>query len=358
MDAGLHMSVIRLRGIIWIVSILLTAGLGWYVYDIVVVFQRSVPLYEKAGVERVLMDVEDVKNSTRSLVKSQLIVKTFFDFDWSGKPAPVVVEAPEVEPLDVGPVYTPVEDILSVHYMEEDSTHAERSRVFVFYKSDSGVTGRVAEEGELLYPGASEGQPRDDGRPHRLADPHGNIWIKSITLADGVTFRFDDEERAEENLSTPKFDTELVIPRVDSDSAARLDGLSIPQSSRGATWRPEQTTQIGADTFQIGSQDATDLGENYAHYLANEVRHRRHRDPQTGKFDGIEIQSVTPGSIASRHGASEGDVIRSINGHPVTSVSEAITFAKNHEDEYSVWEVVISNRGVDRTVTYYSPSDG
>ena len=48
MDAGLHMSVIRLRGIIWIVSILLTAGLGWYVYDIVVVFQRSVPLYEKA----------------------------------------------------------------------------------------------------------------------------------------------------------------------------------------------------------------------------------------------------------------------------------------------------------------------
>ena len=87
------------------------------------------------------------------------------------------------------------------------------------------------------------------------------------------------------------------------------------------------------------------------------MRHRRHRDPKTGKFDGIEIQSVVSGSAAARHGAQEGDVIRSINGHPVTSVSEAITFVKNHEGEYSTWEVIVSNRGVERTVTYYSPSD-
>jgi len=352
------MSVTRLREIIWIVSILLTAGLGWYVYEIIDASRSGAALVDKGEVERNLQDVEDMSGPKHSLVDTQLIRKTFWDFDWSGKPAPVIVEAPKVEPIEAGPVYTPVSEILAVYFMQEDTTHPELSRAFVFYKSSSGVTGEEAELGQVLYPGDSDGQAHDERRPCRLPDPHSNIWVHSITLAEGVTFSFEDEERGNESLKTDEFQTELVIPKVDAESAIRPGVTTIPRGQRGVAWRPEQTTQIGSDSFQIGSQDAVDLGENYAHYLANEVRHRRHRDPQTGKFDGIEIQSVASGSIAARHGAAEGDVIRSINGHPVTSVSEAITFVKNHEDEYSVWEVIISNRGVERTVTYHSPSDG
>ena len=340
------MSVTRLREIIWIASGLLTVGLGWYVYDIVVVFNQAEPLYQKSEVERVLMDVADVTGPSRSLVRARLIEKTFFDFDWSGKPAPVVIDAPVVEPVAPGPVYTPIADILSVYYLEEDAQHADRSRAFVYYTSSSGVSGEVAVLGEVLH----AGDP--------LQAPHESVTVESITLQEGVVFAFADGERPTESMRTEEFDTELIIPKVDPDSAMRPGIIAIPQGRRGVAWRPAQTTQIGSDTYQIGSQDATDLSENYAHVLANEVRHRRHRDPKTGKFDGVEIQSVTPGSIAARHGAAEGDVIKSINGHPVTSVSEAITFAKNHEGEYSAWEVVISNRGVERTVTYYSPSDG
>jgi len=352
------MSVTRLREIIWIVSCLLTVGLGWYVYDIIVVARSEGALISVEKVKDTLQDVEDHSGPKHSLVDTELIVKSFRDFDWSGKPAPVVVEIVDPEPMDTGPVYTPVQEILAVYFLQEDSTHPERSRTFVFYKSDSGVTGKESELGAVLYPGDSEGQPHAENRPCRLADPHGYVWVKAITIAEGVTFQFDDEERPEESLRTEEFDTELVIPRVDPDSAIRPGVVSIPRGTRGSSWRPDQTTKIGSDSFQIGSQDAVDLAENYAHVLANEVRHRRHRDPQTGKFDGIEIQSVNSGSLAARHGAGEGDVIRSINGHPVTSVSEAITFVKNHEEEYSVWDVIISNRGVDRTVTYYSPSDG
>jgi C-terminal processing protease CtpA/Prc len=65
---------------------------------------------------------------------------------------------------------------------------------------------------------------------------------------------------------------------------------------------------------------------------------------------------VAVGSIAERHGAQEGDVIKSINGHPVTSVQEAITFAKNHANEYTVWKIVVENKGKSRTVIYESPS--
>ncbi|MAS53169.1 MAG: hypothetical protein CMJ44_00830 [Pimelobacter sp.] len=64
--------------------------------------------------ERVLLDVEDVSGPARSLVEAKLIRKTFFDFDWAGKPAPIVVEVAEVEPVNSGPVYTPVEEILSI----------------------------------------------------------------------------------------------------------------------------------------------------------------------------------------------------------------------------------------------------
>lgn len=340
------MSVTRLREIIWIVSLLLTTGLGIYVYDIIVVARNEGNLIDTAEVTKTLQDVEDFSGPKQSLVDTQLIRKTFWDFDWSGKPAPVVVEKPVAEPVVTGPVYTPIHEILAVYFVQEDRTNPERSRTFVVYDSSSGVTGKDAELGAVLVPGDA------------LADPYGNISVKSITIALGVTFQFEEEGREDESLKTDEFQTNLVIPKVDADSALRSGLIAIPQGQRGVAWRPEQTTQIGSDSFQIGSQDAVDLGENYAHYLANEVRHRRHRDPQTGKFDGVEIQSVTSGSIAARHGASEGDVIRSINGHPVTSVSEAITFVKNHEDEYSVWDVIISNRGVERTVTYYSPSDG
>ena len=352
------MSVTRLREIIWIASLLLTAGLGWYVYEIIAVAKAGGAEIDTKEVTRTLQDVEDYSGPKQSLVDTQLIRKTFWDFDWSGRPAPVVVEAPVIAPVESKPVYTPVAEILSIYFMQEDTAHPELSRAFVSYKSSSGVTGEAAELGQVLFPGDSDGAPFDERRPCRLAAPHDNIWVDSITLKDGVTFRFEEEGREAESLKTEEFETELEIPKVDPASARRPGMVSIPRGQLGVTYRPEQTTQIGTDTFQIGSQDAVDLGENYASYLANEVRHRRHRDPQTGKFDGIEIQSVAPGSIAARHGAAEGDVIRSINGHPVTSVSEAVTFVKNHQDEYSVWEIVISNRGAERTVTYHSPSDG
>ena len=48
-------------------------------------------------------------------------------------------------------------------------------------------------------------------------------------------------------------------------------------------------------------------------------------------------------------------MIKSINGTPVTQLSEAITFVKNNKDKYSTWEVVVENRGQTRTVIYETP---
>jgi len=339
------MNVSRLRNTIWIVSALLTAGLGWYVYEIVVVFRNSESLVASADVKRVLEDVEDESGPTRSLVSSQLVTETFYDFDWTGKPPSIVVEVDAPVAVDAEPIYVPIAEVLDVYFLQVDSAHPERSRTFIKYKTAANVEGEASTLGQVLSPGDS------------LAEPYEYATVASISFEDGVTFAFEDGDRPNESMRPEEYATELEIPKVDASSVLRPGVMSIPRGRRGASWRPTQTTKVGSDSFQIGLEDAEDLGENYAHILSNDVRHRRHRDPKTGKFDGIEIQSVESGSVAARHGAEEGDVIKSINGHPVTSVSEAITFVKNHKGEYSTWEVIVSNRGVDRTVTYYSPSE-
>jgi hypothetical protein len=49
-------------------------------------------------------------------------------------------------------------------------------------------------------------------------------------------------------------------------------------------------------------------------------------------------------------------VIKSINGHAVSSAQEAIHFAKTNADRYNTWEVEVENMGRTRTITYESPN--
>ena len=114
-------------------------------YEIIAVAKAGGAEIDTKEVTRTLQDVEDYSGPKQSLVDTQLIRKTFWDFDWSGRPAPVVVEAPVIAPVESKPVYTPVADILSIYFMQEDTAHPELSRAFVSYKSSSGVTGEAAE---------------------------------------------------------------------------------------------------------------------------------------------------------------------------------------------------------------------
>jgi C-terminal processing protease CtpA/Prc len=119
-------------------------------------------------------------------------------------------------------------------------------------------------------------------------------------------------------------------------------------------YRPGKTAQLGANRFRLGTEDVKEFGDRYTEILGREVETSRHQDPRTGKYDGIEIKSVKEGSIAARHGAQEGDVIKSINGHPVNSTQEAINFVKVNSNNYTTWEIVVENHGKTRTVTYES----
>jgi C-terminal processing protease CtpA/Prc len=108
---------------------------------------------------------------------------------------------------------------------------------------------------------------------------------------------------------------------------------------------PEHTLRVGPNTYKVGTEDAQYIGEHFDDILANQMRVEPHRDPRTGKRDGLELKEVKPDSVAAQHGAKSGDVIKAINGHPVKSQQEAIQFIKSNAKLYDKWEVLIDNMG-------------
>ena len=84
------------------------------------------------------------------------------------------------------------------------------------------------------------------------------------------------------------------------------------------------------------------------------------RIPGGGRSDegGVCVKEVNKDGSAWTSGViAPGDIIRSINGHPVSSVAEIVSFVREHENEYTTWEVEIENQGKIRTVTYESPPE-
>ena len=144
------------------------------------------------------------------------------------------------------------------------------------------------------------------------------------------------------------------LARIALSTRRRSRGIAIPVlgSLQGP---PLRTQRIGEDRYRVGLEDAEYIGENYAEILSQEVRVERHRDPRTGRYDGIEVKAVNPDSIAAQHGVQSGDVVKKINGHPVSSPQEAISFVKNNQHLYDKWEVEVWNKGQTRIVTYIPP---
>jgi hypothetical protein len=225
--------------------------------------------------------------------------------------------------------------------IQEDTTDPSNSSVFLAYELASQVRDPRPTD---CYLQTSE----------NLKEPLDYIRIEKISALEGVTFSFEDETRAHETLLPQAFQASPIVV-VDATGVRVRERLGIPDAPEPEVWRPERTHMRGKNEFVLGHEDMADLGQNFAEILSREVTTSRHRNPQTGHHDGIQVTGVRQGSIAARHGAQDGDVIKSINGEPVTSVPEAITYVKNNADRFTRWEIVVENKGRERTMVYNSP---
>jgi len=335
------MNISGIQNLIWLGSLAVGGYLGWYLYDFK---QNELELQARISDDVILEAVRDVvipEPEDHVEFDFPVVERIFHKMNWTGVPpvTPVVVEVAEDTPIEART--TPVSDLLDVLFVRAALFDPERSQTLVSYKAP-----------ELR---------RGDGIAtlligDQLPAPYGHIRVEAITEA-GVLFSFEGAEREAELVVPPEVKDGIKIVEAGADGALVPANVSAFKVLPDApSYNPTSTISIGRNKYRVGTDDAERFANDYASIIS-QVGHGRHRNPATGQYDGIEIKSVPPNSIAAAHGVKSGDVIKSINGHPVTSVQEAIQFAKNNSDQYSTWEIVVSNKGADRTMYYETPSN-
>lgn len=345
-DFGTAMNIFQIKALSWVVSAALAASLLLYVFDF---YSHRGELQTRkisAAEAREILESAQIPEGPRlSFNDARAVERAFLELNWSGErpPAP----APEVAPIEgpAAPIHRPMSEILSIQMLMEDTLNPDRGRAFIAYLPAANVTLVNSDLSIEIRVG------------EKLTKPHDYATVMAITTAEGVTFSFADEARPNESLAPKEFDASISIHVVgQGQNAIEAIRVNVPRLQRDL-WRPQHTTMTSDNTFVIGTEDAQNFADDYGGILAREVRHSRHRDPRTGKYDGIELKEVKSGGRVAAHGGQSGDIIKSINGHPVTSTAEAITYVKNNQDNYSTWEIVVENKGQLRTIIYESPQN-
>ena len=260
------------------------------------------------------------------------VVLAFHELDWTGAPPPVPVTT--TSSGSAPPPPPAASELLRILMVRLDEADPAGHRVFLEYTSEAGVDLAQGFEDQML------------GVGDRLLPPHQGVRLVAIEL-EAVTFGFEDG-RPEERLLLDG-GTRVIQDAPGASGASEEDTRPLGPVRRA--W-PERTVERVSGHFQVGSEDVLVLQRDYATILNGEVRLGRHRDPVTGRYDGIAVHEVAPGSFGARHGLQSGDVLKSLNGHPVTSLAEAKKHIENHKHETSRWEAEIENQGRTRILTF------
>lgn len=336
------MNLSTLKLLIWVASLATLGGLAWYVHDYV---QNMESLRaSRASMDRqrqVLDSVPQPEPPRLTLVHPSRIEANFHNLNWTGKLAPPPPPPPPKEEPEVkAPVRPDLATVLRVLYVEVDTDAPASSLALLHY----------------LRPGLlSNNQTTATVRMgDRLPREFQNVRVAAIG-ADGVRFEFDafpDEPQTIETWSPFESGIISVAPGEARERRVR----AIPRGpGTGEAFRPENTVERRPGIFTLGTEDMAAFERDHLQILSSEVRHRSWRNPRTGRYEGVEIQDVAAGSLVAKHGVKSGDVIKSINGHPVNSVNQAIHFVKTNAELYTTWEVVLENAGKPRTLVFESP---
>jgi type II secretory pathway component PulC len=267
------------------------------------------------------------------------VVPIWHTMNWTGFEPP---DAPPPPPRrDIVVVRKGVKDLLSIIFIQVDTDDPGGSVIRVRYRGDLVSEG----DGQLVVgdtlPGAFS-----YAAVHKI-NPESVEF--AFTIQEGETEAIENEiVDAIDGSRTP-------IRSVIDGNIIKPPRTGLPQRANKPKPKTE-TREITPNLWQLGSEDVGAFADDYQRILTQDVRTRTHYDAN-GKRAGIEITEVKAGSIAARHGAKEGDIVISINGHGVSSEQEAIKYVKNNSDTTSVWEVVIENMGRTSTRVYRSPED-
>ena len=341
------MNVRQIKAITWLGALGLGGYLGWTIYG----FVQERPLLA-AGIDEdtqrnLLNAVEAPPPPAEDSVGYDVVALAFQKMNWPGAPPEIqVVEGPEE---DEGPKhqYKPVSDLLQVKYLQVDRG-GDRSLAWVNYLDPNLIQAATKYEDKILSIGDT------------LASPWDGVTVADIT-PEGVVFSFaseeGDEPRENEVVEASVFERTSMIVVVGEDGVIEPQRASSIENAGPIAWNPLVTTQTRKDEYTLGTESLEEIEQNYAQILTRDIDYQAYRDPKTRKITGIEITKVREGSLPAQHGLQEGEVLKSINGHTVTSVSDATNYVKQNADTTDIWVAVFERRGREYTRTYRSPPE-
>jgi hypothetical protein len=339
------MNIQRWKGLVWLGSLASGALLVSSVYGFL---QKREDLAREVSDEELSKVLDSVKKPAEQEsdhVDYRMVERIFNTYDWSGKEKPKPVEkAGNGEPAPAPKVQ--VASLLRVLALKVDTSKPEHSVAYVKLIDQKLIQARPGRENALLHTG------------ERLTAPYADVRVEAIT-AEGVVFAFDDAARPKETVAPPPYTSlfgELGIVVVGPEGFRSPPQKPLIAAATDAPlWRPEQLTQIRRNEYQIGTETLSELDRDYSRILSRDISYSTHKNPRTGESDGIKVNSVKPGSIPAQAGLSEGEVLKSINGHRVTSVNDAIAYVKANAQSTDTWVAVFEKQGREFTRTYHSP---
>ncbi len=338
------MNIQQIKLVTWVAAFAAAGGLGWEVFDF---FQRKPELMKQVDGDEIanllregVVEAEPLESNH---VDSKKLTNVFHTMDWSGKKAP----EPEVVNTTPGPVAQPkkpMAELLTVLVLQEDLTDPKGSVAYVKY-TDPQLKPKSKTFAAALKV--------DD----RLPKPHEYARVAAITSLEGIRFAFDDEEREEEVVGSKNFPTEGSGIAIVGEGGAVMPVTQsrIHTNANYVPTTPKVTQQTRRNEYRIGTETAARINRDYAEILSREVDYRVARNPSDGSIAGLQVTKVAPGSVAAEHGITAGEVVKSINGHKVRSVSDAVAYVKKESGTTTVWKVVFEKQGREFTRTYESP---
>lgn len=337
------MNIQRWKGIVWLGSLVVGGGLVYYVYDFL---KHKAELSEEVSSEQLAAVLDSVKKppaEKSEVVDYTSIQRVFHEFDWTGKPPPEVVErtgpAEEQKPLKVA-----ISSLLTVLAIKVDTSKPEKSVAYVKFL-DPKLALHTAKDDPILRP------------DERLFDPFADVRVEAIT-ASGVVFAFDDAEREKETVPTSSVqrgDLGIVMVGPEGAILPQLQKQIDAASPALPPWRPEQLTQLRKNEWQIGTETLEVLDRDYSRILSRDISYSTYKNPRTGATEGLKINKIAPDSIPAQAGLTEGEILKSINGHKVTSVNDAIAYVKANANATDTWTALFEKQGREFTRTYKSP---
>lgn len=330
----------------WLVSAGLAVGLALFLTSWKKRQPQITAPVDQSFAAQVLTSVEGGSREARWRPDYGRAIRTAWEgMDWSGAPPAPPSKGDNTPKAPPKKPRVPVSQLLSIKYWQIDGGNPGGSRIFVQYV------------GKLVQANDPSGIGNELKVGDRLPEPFADTVLLDIRRG-AVEFTFaDDEERP----------NEVLVPGVDDAVAALIRHVPTGAKVQQPLLRPRgrvvpqartvgQSRKLSENEWEIGAGDAEYFGENFQTVLTRDLRTKTRFD-KNGRAAGVEITSVKAGSIAARHGASEGDVIISINGQSVTSEQQAIQYVKNNSEGTSTWTVVVESLGKRETRVYHSPED-